>query len=85
MIRAIIAANPTICDNILQDLNNAKSEARRTGAKGMSASQVLRCLIIKALIGFTYEEVPFHRVDSNCQCWYCRIGMSEEGIKKSPP
>jgi hypothetical protein len=45
VISGIIDANTTICDYILQDLCKGKSEVQRAGAKGMSAEQVLRCMI----------------------------------------
>jgi IS5 family transposase len=83
VISGIIDANPTICDHILQDLNRGKSEAQRAGAKGMSAEQVLRCIIVKVLFDFTYQELAFHIVDSQSLRWFCRIGIAEEGFKKS--
>ena len=83
MISKIIDANPTICDHILQDLNEGKVIAQRAGAKGMSADQVLRCLIVKTLFDFSYEELAFHIVDSQSLRWFCRIGLAEEGFKKS--
>lgn len=83
MISKIIDDNPIICSHILQDLNAGKVEAQRAGAKGMSADQVLRCAIIKVLFNFSYEELAFHIVDSQSLRWFCRIGMAEEGFKKS--
>jgi transposase, IS5 family len=83
VISAIIDANPPICRHILQDLNWGKSESQRAGAKGMSADQVLRYVIVKTLFGFTYEELAFHIVDWRSLRWFCRIGMTEEGFKKS--
>ena len=83
VISGIIDANPTICEHILQDLNRGKSEAQRAGAKGMSAEQVLRCIVVKILFGFTYEELAFHIVDSQSLRWFCRIGIADEGFKKS--
>lgn len=83
VISGIIDENPTICDYILQDLNEGKSESQRAGAKGMSADQVLRCTIVKFLFDFTYEDLAFHIVDSQSLRWFCRIGMAEEGFKKS--
>jgi IS5 family transposase len=82
-ISNIIDANSTICQYILQDLNRGKSEAQRAGAKGMSADQVLRCVIVKILFGFTYEELAFHIVDSQSLRWFCHIGIAQEGFKKS--
>jgi len=52
-ISAII--NATIYERILQDLNKGKIVKRKTGAKGMSAEQVLRCAVVKRLYGFSYE------------------------------
>jgi len=83
VISGVIDANPIICEHILQDLNRGKSVAQRAGAKGMSAEQVLRCIIVKILFGFTYEELAFHIVDSQSLRWFCRIGMAQEGFKKS--
>jgi len=83
VISGIIDANSTICQYILQDLNTGKSEVQRAGAKGMSADQVLRCVIVKTLFGFSYEELAFHIVDSHSLRWFCRIGIADEGFKKS--
>jgi IS5 family transposase len=83
VISGIIDANPTICEHILQDLNRGKSKTQRAGAKGMSAEQVLRCVVVKILFGFTYEDLAFHIVDSQSLRWFCRIGIAEDGFKKS--
>ncbi len=83
VISSIIDENSTICQYILQDLSAGKSEAQRAGAKGMSADQVLRCVIVKTLFGFSYEELAFHIVDSHSLRWFCRIGIADEGYKKS--
>jgi IS5 family transposase len=83
MISRIINDNPIICSHILQDLNKGKVVSQRSGAKGMSADQVLRCAIVKTLFEFSYEELAFHIVDSQSLRWFCRIGITEEGFKKS--
>ena len=83
MISRIIDDNPIICSYILQDLNTGKVVAQRAGAKGMSAEQVLRCAIVKTLFEFSYEELAFHIVDSQSLRWFCRIGIAEEGFRKS--
>lgn len=82
-ISAIIDATSTICEKVLQDLNKGKAQPRRTGANGMSADQVLRCATVKVLYSFTYEELAFHIVDSHSLRWFCRIGIAEEGFRKS--
>ena len=83
MISNIIDSNTTIYRYILQDLNEGKVESRRSGAKGMSADQVLRCAVVKTLFNFSYEELAFHIVDSQSMRWFCRIGIADEGFKKS--
>ena len=82
-ISAIIEAEPTINEYILQDLNRGKELIRRSGANGMSAEQVLRCAIVKTLFNFTYEQLAFHIVDSQSIRWFCRIGIADEGFQKS--
>ena len=83
VISSIIDENSIICRRVLQGLNRGKSESQRAGAKGMSADQVLRCVVVKILFGFTYEELAFHIVDSHSLRWFCRIGFADEGFKKS--
>lgn len=83
MISSIIDSNPIISRHILQDLNKGKAASRRTGAKGMSADQVLRCAVVKTLFCFSYEDLAFHIVDSQSIRWFCRIGIADEGFKKS--
>jgi hypothetical protein len=50
VISEIIDANPTISEHILQEPNKGNSEAQRAGAKGMSAEQVLRCIVVNAIL-----------------------------------
>jgi IS5 family transposase len=82
-ISRIIDENATICRYVLQDLNKGKLVSHKAGARGMSADQVLRCAVVKVLFGFSYEELAFHIVDSQSIRWFCRIGMADEGFKKS--
>ena len=83
MISSIIESNPTICQHILQDLNKGKLVSKRSGADGMSADQVLRCAVIKTLFNFSYKALTFHIVDSQSLRCFCRIGIADEGFKKS--
>jgi len=82
-ISNIIDNTPTICDYVLQDLNRGKIIKRRTGARGMSADQILRAAIVMRLFEFTYEELAFHISDSRCLQRFCRIGFADKGFKKS--
>ena len=49
----------------------------------MSAEQVLRAAIVKALFGFTYKELAFHLIDSRTLRRFCLIGFADKGFKKS--
>ena len=82
-ISTIIDSTPTICGYILQDLNRGRIIKRRTGARGMSADQVLRAAIVMRLFDFTYEQLAFHISDSRCLRRFCRIGFADKGFKKS--
>ena len=83
IISQIIDRTPTICDYVLQDLNEGKVKKRNTGAQGMSADQVLRAAVIKQLYSFTYEQLSFHMQDSKALSRFCRIGIADKGFGKS--
>jgi len=82
-ISRIIDQKPTICDNVMQDLCNGRPATVKSGARGMSAEQVLRAAIVKMLFGFTYQELAFHIVDSQSIRRFCQIGIADKGFKKS--
>ena len=83
VISNIIDNTPTICEYVLQDLNRGAVIKRRTGARGMSADQILRAAIVMRLFEFTYEQLAFHIWDSRCLRRFCRIGIADKGFKKS--
>ena len=78
-ISEILNSNSTIYDLVLQDLGTTGND---TGARGMSAEQVLRAAIIKQMEGFSYRELAFHLMDSRAYSWFCRIGIGRP-FKKS--
>ena len=80
-ISEIVDCIPTISDMDWQYLT--RNVENHAGPCGMSAEQVLRAVIVKALRGFTYEELAFHLVDSRCYRHFCRIGVAHEGFAKS--
>jgi IS5 family transposase len=82
-ISTIIDNTPTICGYVLQDLNKGRIIKRRTGARGMSADQVLRAAIVMRLFDFTYKQLAFHISDSRCLRRFCQIGFAGKGFKKS--
>ncbi len=83
IISQIIDHTPTICEYVLQDLNEGKVRKRNTGAEGMSAEQVLRAAVVMQLHSFTYEQLAFHMVDSRALRRFCRIGFADKGFGKS--
>ncbi len=83
VISFLIDNTPTICEYVLQDLNEGKVVKRRTGAQGMSADQVLRSAVVMRLYDFTYEQLAFHIYDSRALRRFCRIGIADKGFKKS--
>ena len=82
-ISAILKKHPTICQRVYQDLSNDKNTGARSGARGMSAEQVLRAAVVKALFGFTYQQLAFHMIDSRALRRFCLIGFADKGFKKS--
>ncbi len=82
-ISRILDANPTICDLAMQDLSEGSKKASRSGARGMTADQVVRAAIVKQMLNFTYKELAFHIVDSNSLRRFMRIGIADKGFKKS--
>jgi IS5 family transposase len=82
-ISRILDANPIICDLAMQDLCEVGKKARRSGARGMTADQVVRAAIVKQMLNFTYKELAFHIVDSNSLRRFMRIGIADKGFKKS--
>jgi IS5 family transposase len=79
----ILDSNPTICDLVMQDLCKSQPDSDTSGANGMTAEQVLRAAIVKMHFGFTYRSLAFHIVDSQSIRRFCRIGIADEGFKKS--
>jgi len=59
IISLLIDNTPTICDYVLQDLNEGKVEKQNTGAEGMSADQVIRAAVVMRLYSFTYRQTGF--------------------------
>src|SRR5574339_1228729 len=63
MMSQILEATPSMLEMAYQDI--VHSVSARTGRKGMTADQVLRCAILKQYRQLTYEELAFHLEDSS--------------------
>ena len=83
IISLLIDNTPTICDYVLQDLNEGKVKKQNTGAEGMSADQVIRAAVVMRLYSFTYGQLAFHIYDSRALRRFCRIGIADKGFGKS--
>ena len=81
-INAILDQHPAIYEAVYQDLSELGPETKATGANGMSAEQVLRAGIVKALFGYSYRHLAFHIADSACLRAFCRVAFGKE-FKKS--
>lgn len=67
--------NSQICQWVWNDLARGTSSR---GAKGLTAEQVLRALILKQMHGFSYAELAFHIADSVSFRYFCLIGLDNE-------
>ena len=81
-ISCILDRNPIIYDLAMQDLSS-KSKKCKSGAKGMTAEQVVRAAITKQMFEFSYKDLAFHLIDSVSLRRFCLIGIADKGLKKS--
>ena len=82
-ISEILDSNSSIYNFVLQDLENpCSNDDNESGAKGMSAEQVLRAAIIKKIEGCSYRELEFHLADSRAYGQFCKIKFGKV-FKKS--
>ena len=64
-------ANLEILDTIMADL--VEQNATDIGRKGMTAESVLRCMLLKQIMGFSYDQMAFHLMDSHTFSTFARI------------
>ena len=70
-----------VLDLVLQDLREAGCAS--SGAKGLTAEQVVRALVIKQMNGFSYRQLAFHLEDSRTYRSFCKLSSSAWSPKKS--
>jgi len=68
----LLDEHPTILDLVLQDLSPGSPTGAAKGARGLTAEQVFRALILKQMMGFSYREL-LQRPRSSCR-------VTEEGF-----
>ena len=79
-ISDILDENRNIYDMVAQDLVVPEN---KSGAKGMTAEQVLRSAIIKQMEGYSYEDLAFHLEDSAAYRTFCRFSYGEVYAKST--
>ena len=83
-ISGLLDADRSIYDLALGDLTSSTAQRKsRAGARGLSAEQVVRALILKQMNGFSYRELAFHLADSRSYRTFCRLGIADGAPKKS--
>lgn len=60
-----------VYDRVLEDLGGGSS----TGRCGMSAEQVVRVIVLRQLMQWSFEELAFHLHDSGCCRAFCGIAF----------
>lgn len=83
VISDLLDADREICELAWGDLRAASRGERRSGARGLTAEQVVRALLIKQMNGFSYRELAFHLADSRTYRTFCRLGVDQATPKKS--
>jgi len=73
VISEILDHTPEILDNVHRDLLQGRRDD--TGRSGMTADQVLRCVILKQYRELTYEELAFYLEDSRAFRSFSRLEM----------
>ena len=79
-IAGLLDAHPTVADLVFQDLAPS-GMLGDTGARGLSAEQILRALIVKQLNGFSYRELAFHLMDSSSYRKFTQLGFNQQVSK----
>jgi IS5 family transposase len=79
-ISHILDQNPIILDYVIKDLNRGRTK-KRSGARGITAEQVLRAALVKQMFGFSYRDLAFHITDSVSLSRFVRIGFADRPFK----
>lgn len=68
----------------LRDLRPANgADGQESGARGLTAEQVVRALLVKQMNGFSYRELAFHLADSRTYQTFCRLPICGSSPQKS--
>jgi len=73
-ISSFLSDNPTLTDEIQQALTSGK---KNTGANGITSEQVLRVALLRAIEGFTYDDLAFYLNENLTYRAFCLFGISD--------
>lgn len=74
-ISSILDATPQMLDLVFSDLT--RESRQDTGREGLTAEQVLRCVVLKQFRSLSYEELAFHLEDSKSFRAFARLEMGQ--------
>jgi IS5 family transposase len=84
MISELLDSTTEISELAWQDLREqGRHGGAASGAKGLTAEQVIRALIIKPMNDFSYRRLAFHLADSSTYRTFCRLSTCAASPKKS--
>lgn len=76
-MNAVLERLPDAAEAVYQDLVRGLRRPDK-GRLGVSADQALRALMLKQMIGLTYEQLAFHLADSTSYRSFCRYGVADK-------
>lgn len=80
---ALLDEQPALARLVQQDLDARCPKNPRTGRPGLTGEQALRILVLRQLMGWTYEELAFHLADSATYRAFARVGALTSPPSKS--
>lgn len=83
-ISELLDSRPAIYKLAWEDLQErSRSWGAASGAKGLTAEQLVRALIIKQMNEFSYRQLAFHLADSSTFRTFCRLSTCAASPRKS--
>ena len=82
-ISDLLDGSPEVYELAWGDLRQVCKPGMATGAKGLTAEQMVRVLVIKQMNGFSYRELAFHLADSRTYRSFCKLSSCTTTPKKS--
>lgn len=73
-ISSFLSDNPILTEEIQQALAGGK---KNTGAKGITSEQVMRIALLRAIEGFTYDDLAFHLNENLAYRGFGLFGISD--------